>query len=233
VQNALCWPLTPDNELYERIERARSFWHSWDTGITPWEILRDKGLETLEKQLGKHHSYYAIDGGKWPPKGITRLSTDEGHVLVTIGVALRPQPCVELYTEDPSQLRRFELALCLSKEAEESLLMSCASYISGLANLPWASFSWYGQGHTVPCSLFPPEHGIAALLFNKNPPGVPKVALGKFMGDPINLLWLIPITAAERAFARQHGSSPLMEKLQEAGVTWAYRQRASTVDFEE
>lgn len=227
-QCQICWPLLPDNALYKRIERARKYWLSWEAGTSPWEILRSKELEVLEAGIGQHHSYYSIDGGQWPPCGLVRIQAPEGVVLTTLGVALRPQPTVELYTENPAQIRRVEIGICLSGNPEEDLIMQAAGLMAQMARLPWNAFSWYGHGHTVTCNQFPPEDEISALLFDTDPPGAPEITHSVFMGDPINLLWLIPITAEERTYAQAHSSTALFEILYRAGVTWAYERRKNT-----
>ncbi len=228
-QNPLCWPLMPDNPFYDRIERAQKFWSSWEGGETPWDILRRRALEQLEGRLGRHHSYYAIDGGTWPPKGLLRLHTDREIVLVTIGMSLRPQPTVELYLEDPASWRRIELAICLPRQTEEDQVMVFARLISLLSGLPWSSYRWYGHGHTAPCELLPAEDAVEALLFHLDPLDAPNVQLGRFMGDPVNLLWLVPLTGPEREVAREYGSGELLTRLRDAGVGWCYRRRGSIV----
>lgn len=58
--------------------------------------VQDGTIGALERTLGKHTSYYAIDGGNWPPKATLRFKTSGGVAVVTCGVSLRPQPTVEM-----------------------------------------------------------------------------------------------------------------------------------------
>jgi hypothetical protein len=56
-------------------------------------------------------------------------------VLVTVGVALRPQPNVELATETPEQLRRIELGAVLPSYRSEEAVQGFGRYVSGQSNL--------------------------------------------------------------------------------------------------
>ncbi|HEX8916757.1 MAG TPA: suppressor of fused domain protein [Humisphaera sp.] len=44
-------------------------------------------------------------------------------------------------------------------------------------------------------------------------------------GDPVTLLWAVPITEGERALARSAGRAALTERLAAAGATWVHRDR--------
>ena len=57
----------------------------------------------------------------------------------------------------------------------------------------------------------------------------PDVTLPKFRGDPINSLWMIPITEKERQFAETNGSSELVNRLERAGVNWVATMRRKSV----
>lgn len=59
------------------------------------------------------------------------------------------------------------------------------------------------------------------------PAGAPSVAMPDFRGDPVNILWMLPITGAERDLAMSQGSEALAKRLASAGHGWIHRDRRS------
>ena len=43
--------------------------------------------------------------------------------------------------------------------------------------------------------------------------GIPRIALEKFLGDPVNVLWFVPISEEERQVAIDQGSQQLVSRL--------------------
>ena len=41
-------------------------------------------------------------------------------------------------------------------------------------------------------------------------------------GDRVGLLWHIPISEAERAFKREHGSGALLDRMDAVGLSWVF-----------
>ncbi|MCA9795522.1 MAG: suppressor of fused domain protein, partial [Candidatus Eremiobacteraeota bacterium] len=200
-----CWPLPEGEDLLERIERAREFWASWHQppGKMFWPGYQDSLLRAYQS-LGTQVSYHSMDGGGWPPMGVVQLTNPQGvTVLATVGMSVRPMPGVEMALEDPAGQRRVELAIGLRAGQVEPVLR----YLSGLARYPWGLMTWFGQGHTVPCDALP---GKTAVLLSK---AGPDIAMPGFRGDPINLLWLVGITEAQRNQAMGQGSDSLAEGL--------------------
>jgi hypothetical protein len=204
----LAWELTPDNVLLERFEDAQAWWDSWDDD--PWPSVQDALISRIECDFGKHSNYYAIDGGNWPPKAILRIPREDGVVLATIGVSLRPQPMVEMSTETPELLRRIELAALLPVDWSDQAIKQFASYISAQSGLPWSHYTWLGHGHTIPCDSWQNPQFTAALLVNNLHT---RRSLGNQFGDPINVLWFVPINEEERQIAMDHGSDTLLARL--------------------
>jgi hypothetical protein len=144
-ESPLCWPLgTPeDNVLFQRISRAEEFWASWDSPSSPWPPLRDSFCAALAQQIGPYEKYYAIDGDRWPPKAMLRIPVPSAVALVTLGVSIRPQPKVEMYTREPGLYRRIELGLCLSAEFPDTVIDAASRYVSAQTNLPWNRYTWF------------------------------------------------------------------------------------------
>jgi len=226
TKNALCWPLDEAGALQERIRRAEAFWQSWDPD--PWPQIHTALRAPLEAALGPAGSYYAIHGGNWPPRALGRFTPADGvAAFVTVGASIRPQPQVEMNVEDPENYRRIELGVAI----DAALLGNgddVPRLMSALSSLPWAQFSWIGPGHTVagvPFPVGPMGTRFEAVLFLEDPPAAPPIALPSYRGDPVKLLWVVPITLAEQKLAQDAGSEVLVASLRLAGVTWTHRDR--------
>lgn len=210
-EGPLAWELTDDNVMLDRFQSARDYWTQWERKEC-WSEIQTAMLENLESQLSAHDKYYAIDGGYWPPKSIVRIPLQDGVALISLGMSVRPQPNVELYTETPNPLRRVELGALIpsgwSDEEEEKFLR----YLSGQTGLPWDQYSWLGDGHTLPCDSWRNSDFQFALL-SRNAPGFPQVNLAEQFGDPVNLLWFVPTTDQERQLVMDQGSDRLRRRI--------------------
>jgi hypothetical protein len=226
----LCWSLGDEesNTLFERVNKAEQYWTSWKDPGPQWQQVQTGAMEALEGALGRHSNYYVIDGGYWPPKAMIRVPAADHTCVVTIGVAIRPQPTVELAVKQPQEHRRIELGLCLGAEYEEEQLMQLAQYLSAQTNLPWSQYTWLGDGHTIPCESLPANPvgpPFTAVILLTGPAGAPEIALPTYRGDQVNLLWMVPLTDRELEYAVTNGSPALIAKLEEAGVGWISRPR--------
>ena len=231
-ENTLCWPLPDTDVLRARIENARAYWSLWDDEEF-WPNYRDRLVKAYEAACrASNPRYFAIDGGNWPPKAMVLFSLPEQWVLMTLGVSLRPQPNVEMAAEDAGPLRRIELATALDRACPEKEVLAFGSYISGQSGYPWSAYTWLGDGHTMPCDAVPPSLGgkrFPAVLFAKDIPDVPQPHIPSFRGDPINLLWMLPITGKERAWAAENSSAKLRKKLARANLNGVHKKRESVV----
>ena len=207
----VAWELSPDNVLLQRFEEAQSYWDKWDDSDL-WPSTQASLLSRLEATFGPHSNYYAIDGGNWPPKAIIRIPQKDCVILTTIGVSLRPQPCVEMSTETPEVLRRIELGAVLPAKWSDADIKKFAAYLSAQSTLPWTTYSWLGPGHTIPCDSWRNSNFEFALLMNAHP-AIPQVSLGEQFGDPVSLLWFVPLTEAESQTAIDEGSEQVAEHL--------------------
>lgn len=207
----VAWEIGTDNVLIDRFREAEAYWQQWEHA-NPWPAMQDALLSAIETTLGRHTNYYAIDGGQWPPKAIVRIPRPDSVVLVTIGVCVRPQPAVEMATEQPELLRRIELGVVLPASWPDDAVKRFASYLSGQSALPWNRYTWLGPGHTIPCDSWQNREFAFALL-QPDHPAAPTPTLPPQFGDPVNILWFAPISAAERQTAMDHGSERLTQTL--------------------
>ncbi|MFA4169473.1 suppressor of fused domain protein [Brevibacillus sp. BD137] len=221
-ESDLCFPLgTPEtNAMYARIEAAQHFWASWDGN--PWPDIQQQFMDAITSTLGPVKQYYGIDGGHWPPKALVTIEKGDVTFAITLGVSILRQPKVEQFTEEPEQLRRFELAFaCETKwlaQNEQHLL----AYVSGQTSLPWSYMTFLAQGHTIPCQEISQINSRFSSMLLAKPEDAPRIPLPLMAGDPVNLLWMIPITAEEQQYAEMHGSEQLLQHSAGDGASWIF-----------
>ncbi len=155
-------------------------------------------------------NYYSIGGNTFPPRGLARYKTEQRQVLATVGMSLCPQPNVELATDNPSQFRRIELAIEIAADLDENLVQKIVENISSLAAYPWRQLSWFGHGHTCQFAKIFSQYDSAILVSDsemsasqqsgesKSSSAVRFEGLPPHREDPVNLLWLIPLTPEQR-----------------------------------
>ncbi|QEG25221.1 suppressor of fused domain protein [Mariniblastus fucicola] len=185
-ETALAWPLPENKAMQLRIDRAAEFWNSFTSEGSPFASLQQQLVDAYNKQFGEQNQkqYYAIDGGKFPPRGLLRYETESATILVTVGMSLCSQPAVELYVDQPSDLRRVELGVKISRQASDAnaeLIDTAMQSISTFAAYPWRNHNWLGPGHTIDWS----PSGSKATLVRDN-----ELQLSSFRNDPIGLLWI-------------------------------------------
>ena len=194
----LCWPLPNNPKLQQRIDRAAEFWSSFASQPDPFVKLQGQLLEVYAAHFGNAGNtaatnYFSIDGGKFPPRGLIQLQTENSQILATVGMSLCPQPAVEMFTDDPKNHRRIELAIELDLDATPDVVEKTSQAISGLAAYPWTQFSWLGHGHTCQFAGVLPGVDKAMLQNDQQLHSDRPIKLPACRDDPITLLWLIPL----------------------------------------
>jgi hypothetical protein len=123
-----------------------------------------------------------------------------------------PQPAVELSTDDWKQYRRVELGGVLPLGWPDDAVKRFGGYLSAQSRLPWNVYTWLGPGHTLPCDSWHDGPFTAALLVRDHPALEP-VTEAELFGDPVSILWFLPITEAERQLAMTEGSATLLQRI--------------------
>ena len=200
-----------EGDLLERFSDAERYWAAWDTDAI-WPGESDPLIDALEAALGPQSNYYAIDGGHWPTKAMLRIPRADGTVFVTAGVSLVPQPNVELGLDDWRAYRRIELGAMLPLGWPEDAVKQFGRYISAQSRLPWNEYTWLGHEHTIPCDAWRNPAYTSALLVRDHP-AFGTVSPGPVLGDPVSVLWFIPIAEPERQLATAEGSAVLVAQL--------------------
>lgn len=207
-------PSTPTIE--DRVMTAQKYWNSWQQSQDPWQTLKPQLLQQYTDTFGPYDQYLPIDNGQWPPKGLYLKTEASPKLFLTLGVSLRPQPMVELYTDQPLSMNRIELGFMTSSSLKDQELEELKQWISIQTQFPWQQITWLGEGHTIQCDVFEKKDFEAILLTNKLS-AFPKIQLPELWGASPNLLWMVPITENEKDFAIEHGSQKLIEKLEALG----------------
>ncbi len=236
AESTLCWPMPASVEIFDRIKSAEQFWTVWAGADNPWKEIREAQLAAYERILGAQNQYFALDGKRWPPRGAAAFELADNAsnmkpattVLASVGVSIRPQPTVERYTENARDLRRIELAIAVENPADAGAL---AELLATVSAMPWRQFVWLGSGHTLRAGSLPKSIGdrFTSLLFHAQPGGAPRIHLPVERGDPVNLLWLIPITEAERELAESESSEVLVRRLFNGDVGFVHRRNRESV----
>jgi hypothetical protein len=223
-------------DLGPRILQAQAFW-DWRRGPGAWESFQQSVLGHLLGRLGPGGYYWHDVGRQGRPRttqaaeqplvGVSERPARDDRaygVLSTIGMSCQRMPTVELYEDNVGEHARIELAVATTLPSQRA-----GSIFPWLAQYPWravTSFApgdnvkWYHQAQTFP--LGPRWEGVL-LLDNPNRlegPNAPDMTGFSFGGDPVQWLWLVPITEAERQFGKDEGPDALIERLAAEGRSW-------------
>lgn len=206
------WELTQaEKVLGARVAKSREFWNHFEGEY--WGAVQELHMNALELFYETQEKYFAIDGGKFPPKALISGIRNGVHYGITAGVSLLPMPQVEQYfPEETSDFRRIELGFATT-EAQKDVCMKMYSYLSAISNIPWQEISFLGHGHTIPCDTIEGFYAVwllnSRLLPQIDVPGYPE-----FMGDKINLLWVVPLKEEEFGKIKEIGTEEALKRLE-------------------
>lgn len=234
TQSPFAFPL--DGEIGDfgpRIRQAQAYW-DWRTGESAWAGFQQSALGHLLGRLGPGGQYWHDVGRQWragaapvPVVGVSERPPRKGReftVLSTIGMSCQRMPTVELYKDDISAFTRVELAMATTLPSQRA-----GGVFPWLAQYPWRSVIWLSPGDVVKwnheAQPFPLGGAWEGVLLLDDPgrlagPPAPALSGFEFGGDPVNWLWLVPITGEERQFAKAEGPDALIDRLAEQGRSW-------------
>lgn len=72
--------------LEEVVEAGIDFWESMEEDF--WPDFQDSHMKTLEAFMGQHEQYFAIDGGKFPPRALVTGEKNGIKYGITLGMSL-------------------------------------------------------------------------------------------------------------------------------------------------
>lgn len=206
------WELAPAEEvLGARVSKSREFWNHFEGEY--WEEVRQPHEKALEDFFGKPEKYLGIDGKKFPPKVLVQGIRDGVRYGITVGVSLLPMPQVEQYYQgEAADYRRIELGFAAS-EAQSDICEKMYSYMAAQSRLPWLQISFLGHGHTIPCNTI---EGFSAvwLLNSRLLPQIAAPLYPDYMGEKINLLWIVPLKEEELRKLKEIGTEEALKQLE-------------------
>jgi len=155
---------------------ARAF---WATAEAESRRLRDAQEDSLRAVLGMPRDVWTTDGGSWPGRGIWVFDAGAQTLLLTSGVAARPQPGGG----------RFELALAVDAAALAGHEQAVGAWLSGLSDLPWKRGVTLGDGVALGGAppIFP---GCDSVLLTRRGPDVGTAEVDRW--------WAVPLSPAAR-----------------------------------
>jgi hypothetical protein len=180
--------------LAPRIEESRRHWEGWSKPDR-WQRLQDAVLGHLAaKTGGMQAGYWAADGGKFPPLGVTRFDRAGGpSVVSTVGMSGHRMPQVEMHDLDPRTRGRVELAVAVPADDRGDWPVRLAARFG---RYPWFAYEFFAAGHTadVPKELRGTIKAERGRFTDRPPAGAPDLSglTEPASGDPVTVLWLEP-----------------------------------------
>ena len=173
--------------LFEKVESAKAFW-SQDFDVF-WKTYRGAYLAELKSKYGDILKYYALDKGKFPPKGLVVFKKDDIKYAFTLGIGMFPQPKIDLWVEDYRDYQSFEVAFSYRTDMnlnEQKVFAQIASIVS----MPWSSNTFLDHRLEIELQINE-QYKNAVIVSDKSL----KLVQSEFLKENnINLFWLIPIT---------------------------------------
>ncbi|WP_282135657.1 suppressor of fused domain protein [Seonamhaeicola maritimus] len=210
------WELTESNAFVKRIKKSREYWSSWKNDLNPFQTQQPIILKAYDESFGNHDKYYAIDGNKWPPKGLYLRIGESKTIFATVGLSLVTMPMVEMYSENRFDSNRIELGIILDSVFSQKDIQQIAEWISGQSAIPWDNITFLGEGHTINFKPFNSTKFNSVVLTNAIDI-LPKPELDDYRESKINFFWMVPISEKERNEIMNNGSEEILTKLNKIG----------------
>ena len=210
-QNCYAWELPPEHAAYwkEQAHAAEALWRESHTSAF-WQGMQNKHLTVLNEFFGKNTGYYAIDDGKYPLRAVIEGNRDGVTYGFTAFLSIFPQPEIEAFIRGAEEHRRIEFGFA-AEDAVSGVKMQAYNCFMAMAKAICRDTVFFAHGHTNTWEGIP---GFCAFLFvnARAVRGLPAPEYGSFAGDPINLLWAVPVTREEYDFVVKNGVSDLLHR---------------------
>ena len=194
-ENLVCSPLPPADALRQSVHRDERFWESWKSGLV-FQQAQPQILKTYATVFGELVQYYAIEGGRFPPRGVACFRNPRGWVAATVGMSLCPQPNAPAKEQhDPLAPSWIEIAWRFAGDASADELTPFVQVLSGVSQLPWTRFTWLGPGQTVQVAGSDSPHKQFRILAHGLQPEAGQLTLPAFFEQPVELLWLVELAS--------------------------------------
>ena len=226
-QTPFGWSLDDAMEgLGPRAAAAEEFWR-WRADHGAWAAFQQAALGYLLARLGPGAKYWDVGGGRQPFVGVSERPPTPARpytVLSTVGMSCQRMPGIEQTGADAAGRARIELAMATTMPSA-----TAARVFLWLAQYPWREVTWLSAGDTVPWyhvpATFPLGGGNAAVLVLDQPgallgPEVPSLPGFSLRGEPVQWLWIVPVSERERLLAIQRGPASLVTQLAAQRRSW-------------
>lgn len=211
-QNRYAWEMPEElrQHFFGQVVECDQLWeHTHAEGF--WQSLQKMHLNILGGFFGKNTGYYAIDEGKWPLRAVIEGKKNGVTYGFTAFLSMFTQPEIEVYIKDGWQHSRIEFGFAAEDALADSVKIQAYNCFMALAKYIYRDTVFFAHGHTNTWEGIP---GFYAFLF-LNARAVGEIAspqYPKLMGDPINLLWAVPITKDEYDFTVANGVGQLLKR---------------------
>lgn len=193
-ETPFAWALSEALEgLQPRLGSARAYWE-WRGGEGSWASFQQFVMGHLDRTVGPSGRYWDASGDRLPTVGITERPPYRARtytVLSTVGMSCQRMPTVEQWIDRPGAYARIELAIATRADPRDAALL-----LVWLAQYPWHSVTWLGNGHTATWyhepSTFPLGAQYAGVAMRADPLGMPDISGFGFGGEAVRWLWLEP-----------------------------------------
>lgn len=211
-QNRYAWELDEKTKaaMDQRLRGADYFW-KLTRQERFWQNAQDFYVQTAEQFFGKHTGYYAIDDNKFPMRAVIEGKKNGVTYGITGFLSAFPQPSIERYVRGAQNHRRIEFGFAAVDALSDSVKMEAYNCFMALAKYIYRDGTFFVHGHT---NTWDGIAGFHAFLF-LNPRavrGLESPAYKDYAGEPINLLWAVPITEKEYRYTVEKGCNALLER---------------------
>jgi hypothetical protein len=218
-------------DFESQIGQAREYW-ARQRDAAAWGDFQQSALGHLLSRLGPGgqylHDIARGQAGGGPLVAVSERPARENRsytVLSTLGMSRQRMPAAGPQEDGTAPYDRVELALACTLPSGPA-----GQVLAWLAPHSWRSATRLLSGGVMPWSdraaPFPLGDRWAGVLLLDDPaeltPEQPGPDLSGFRvgEDSVRWLWVVPITADERALAAKEGSTTLLRQLTKAGRSW-------------
>lgn len=210
-QQRYAWELPKEKimDWMERIGSSDIFWENTkQRGF--WEAAQKYYLQAVESFYGQHTRYAAIDNNRFPMRAIIEGRKNGVIYGITAFVSVFRQPQIEISVKNSAEHARVEFGFAAAESCADALMPAYECFYACARGIH-EDITFFLHGHTNGICGIP---GFQAFVFlnTRMLPQIDAPQYPRFMGDPVNLLWAVPVTKAEYEFTMQNGADALLAR---------------------
>ncbi|MGL5784908.1 MAG: suppressor of fused domain protein [Alphaproteobacteria bacterium] len=209
-------PLAPDDPLITTVQKAQGF-KAFILADSELEAFGNGRLDLLEDRLGECQKSYAFERDLPTINRVFQFEQGDVVYLITATMSLHMQPGLGLKVNAPENFRRVEIGFALDRAYFETYESEIVGLMTYFAVYPWHECAWFVHDDTIQCfegfskkELFP----FGVFVHGKEIGGLFDIPFPDFRGDPVNVLWLVPISRETFLLIRDMGAHAFFSKYQ-------------------